>query len=195
MIGQSPKSNQGGASLSINQSINWYIYRALYLKQVATPSTKTVHPIWSQPPAWSSHSCILLDCLRRWTVRPQNNHPQIQWACCKKWKVKWEVQNGMCQCSTSTLEDSSGWTVLDMLESMEMTEDKKQQSQVPDLKYWRASRQYLWAEGQGQYTNNHLEEEGILRGSAQQSCLKGWERAIINQTNIGSLSKATWENF
>ena len=35
------------------------------------------------------------------------------------------------------------------------------------------------------------EESGVERGSAQRSSLRGWERAIVNQTNIGTVSKAT----
>ena len=35
------------------------------------------------------------------------------------------------------------------------------------------------------------EEKGVERGSARRSSLKGRERAIVNQTNIGTVSKAT----
>ena len=38
---------------------------------------------------------------------------------------------------------------------------------------------------------DHLEERGIERGSAQRSSLRERERAIVNQTNIGTVSKAT----
>ena len=56
----------------------------------------------------------------------------------------------------------------------------------------RSLRHYLWAQGrQGHQTNDHLEERGVERGSARRSSLKGWERANINQTNIGTVSKAT----
>ena len=34
-------------------------------------------------------------------------------------------------------------------------------------------------------------ERGVERGSAQRSSLRGRERAIVNQTNIGTVSKAT----
>ena len=42
------------------------------------------------------------------------------------------------------------------------------------------------------YTTDRLEEErGVERGSARRSSLKGRERAIVNQTSIGAVSKAT----
>ena len=36
-----------------------------------------------------------------------------------------------------------------------------------------------------------LEEIGVEKGSARRSSLKGRERAIVSQTNIGTISKAT----
>ena len=38
---------------------------------------------------------------------------------------------------------------------------------------------------------DRLEERGAERGSARQSSSKGRQRAIVNQTNIGTISKAT----
>ena len=71
---------------------------------------------------------------------------QIQWACYKKWKVEWEAQTGMCQWSTSTFENSTGCTALDMPEWREMNEridwrvDQPSQmaSFSDDLKCWGA---------------------------------------------------------
>ena len=47
------------------------------------------------------------------------------------------------------------------------------------------------AQSQGHHTIDHQEERGIERESTRQSFLKGWERAIVNQTNNESISKAT----
>ena len=44
-------------------------------------------------------------------------------------------------------------------------------------------------------TTDRLEERGVERGSARRSSLKGRERAIINQTNIGTVSKAALEKL
>ena len=55
----------------------------------------------------------------------------------------------------------------------------------------RSSRHYLRAQIQGHHTIDRLEERGVERGSARRSSLKGRERAIVNQTNIGTVSKAT----
>ena len=42
----------------------------------------------------------------------------------------------------------------------------------------------------GHHTINRLEERGVERGSARRSFLKGRGRAVVNQTNIGIVSKA-----
>ena len=54
----------------------------------------------------------------------------------------------------------------------------------------RSLRHYLRVQSQGHHTTDRLEERGVERGSARRSSLKGRERAIINQTNIGTVSKA-----
>ena len=55
----------------------------------------------------------------------------------------------------------------------------------------RSLRHYLRAQSQGHHTIDRLEERGVERGSARRSSLKGRGRAIVNQTNIGTVSKAT----
>ena len=55
----------------------------------------------------------------------------------------------------------------------------------------RSLRHYLQAQSQGHRTIDRLEERGVERGSARRSSLKGRERAIVSQTNIGTVSKAT----
>ena len=55
----------------------------------------------------------------------------------------------------------------------------------------RSSRHYLRAQSQGHHTIDRLEERGVERGSARRSSSKGRERAIVHQTNIGTVSKAT----
>ena len=54
----------------------------------------------------------------------------------------------------------------------------------------RSMRHYQRAQCQGHHTIDHLEERGVERGSARRSSLKGRERAIVSQTNIGTVSKA-----
>ena len=55
----------------------------------------------------------------------------------------------------------------------------------------RSLRLYLRAQSQRHHTNDPLEERGVERGSARRSSLKGRERAVVSQTNIGTVSKAT----
>ena len=55
----------------------------------------------------------------------------------------------------------------------------------------RSTRHYLRAQsGQGHHTVNHPEERGVERGSARRCSLKGRDRAIVSQTNTGTVSKA-----
>ena len=56
----------------------------------------------------------------------------------------------------------------------------------------RRLRHYLRAQSQGHHTIDRLEERGVERGSARRSSLKGRERAIVSQTNTGTVSKATF---
>ena len=55
----------------------------------------------------------------------------------------------------------------------------------------RSLRHYLRVQSQGHHTIDRLEERGVERGSARRSSLKGRERAIVSQTNTGTVSKAT----
>ena len=55
----------------------------------------------------------------------------------------------------------------------------------------RSFRHYPRAQSHGHHTMDRLEERGVERGSASRSFLKGRERVIVNQTNIGTVSKAT----
>ena len=47
------------------------------------------------------------------------------------------------------------------------------------------------AKSHGYHTTDRLPERGVERGSARRSSMKGRERVIISQTNIGTVSKAT----
>ena len=59
----------------------------------------------------------------------------------------------------------------------------------------RSLRHYLRVQSQGHHTIDRLEERGMKRGSAKRSSPKGLERAIVNQTNTGTVSKATLEQL
>ena len=53
----------------------------------------------------------------------------------------------------------------------------------------RSLRHYLQAQSQGHHTIDRLEERGVEKGIARRSSLKERERAIVNQMNIGTISK------
>ena len=55
----------------------------------------------------------------------------------------------------------------------------------------RSLRNYLWSRSKGHHAIDRLEERGVVRGSTGRSSLIRRERAIVNQTNIGTVSKVT----
>ena len=59
-------------------------------------------------------------------------------------------------------------------------------------KVLRSLRHYLRAQSQGHHTTDRLEDRGVERGSSSRSSLKGRERAIVSQTDIGTVSRATF---
>ena len=59
----------------------------------------------------------------------------------------------------------------------------------------RSLRHYPRAQSQGHHSIDRLEERSEERGSARRSSFKGRERAIVSQTNIGTVSKATLGKF
>ena len=122
----------------------------------------------------------------------------------KRWNG--ETQTRVCQWSTSTFENSCGCTALDIPEWREMTERidwrEKQPSQathtLEDLMCWEVWDIIIMrVQSQGHHTiARHLEERGVKkRRSARRSSLNGRERAIVNQTNIGTVSKAMLGNL
>ena len=54
----------------------------------------------------------------------------------------------------------------------------------------RSLKHYMRVQRQGHHTIDRLEQRGVERGSVRRSSLKGRERAIVSQTNIGTVSKA-----
>ena len=108
LMAQSTKTSKGGATLS---------------SKVWTLSIKTVQTIRSQPPAWQWKwrqwhvpSAVLSHGV---TDMPPSS--QSQWPCFKNWKMEWEVETGMCQCSTSTFANSCVCTALGTMEWRGMT--------------------------------------------------------------------------
>ena len=186
-MAQSPNTSHGGTS---------------QLSKVRLPSTKTVQPIRSQPPAWQwrwkQSPMPSAGLPQEVTVRSHMpSYSQIQWACYRKWKMAWETQTGMYQWLTSTFQNSCGCTVLDMADWRETTPRQtdwraKQPSQAAcfseDLKCWDT----ICGNKTKDITPSIAWRRGVERGSARWPSLKGRERAIFNTTNIGTVSKATF---
>ena len=150
---------------------------------------------------YSKHKAKITNCLTDWYMgldvlkpamsmtvgRDMPSSSQIQWACYKKWKVKWEAQTRMCQWSTSTFKNSCGCTALDMPEWRETTEQinwwAKQPSQVAcvleDQKCWGA-----WDTTCRHKAKDVTPSLAWRREAWKEEALERWERAIVNQTHI-----------
>ena len=115
----------------------------------------------------------------------------------------WEVQAGMSRWSTSTFEISCStllWVYCPGHAGVKGNDRADRLVGKATLtsgllhqrsKVLRSLRHYLRAQSHGHHTSHSPEERGVKRGSARRSSLKGRERAIVSQTNIGTVSKAT----
>ena len=77
------------------------------------------------------------------------------------------------------------------LNTASMPPDRAQANQAGEV--LRNLIHYLRAQSQRHHNIDRLEERVVERGSARWISLKGRERAIVNQTNIKTISKATLE--
>ena len=107
---------------------------------------------------------------------------------------------GMCQWSTSTFQNSCGCTYCPGHAGVKGNDRADRLSGKATItsglllgrsEVLRSLKHYLCAQSQGHHTIDRLEERSVERESARRSSLKGRERAIVNQTNIGTVSTAT----
>ena len=55
----------------------------------------------------------------------------------------------------------------------------------------RGLRNFLNMDRPEHHSTDHLKERGVEKGSSRHSTLQGQERSVFNQTNIGTVSRAT----
>ena len=116
--------------------------------------------------------------------------------------MDWEAQTGICQWSTSTFENSCGCTALAGHAGVKGNDQTDKLAGKATLtsglllgrsEVLRSLRHYLQEQSQGHHTIDRLEKRGVERGGARRSSVNRRERAIVSQTNIGTVSKATLE--
>ena len=111
-------------------------------------------------------------------------------------KVVWEARTGMCQWSHPLsiwmyCPGHAGVKGNDRADTMADKATITSGLLLGRSELLRSLRDSLWAQSQGHHTVDRLEERGVERGSARRSSLKRRERAIANQTNIGTVSEVT----
>ena len=172
-------------------------------KQGAITFTKTVQPIWSQPPAWQwrwkhspmpsaglpqevavgPHHAILLTDSVSLLQKVKSGMGSPDW---NVLMVDIHLRNLWVYCPGHAGVKGNDWA--DRLAGKATLTSGLLLGRSEVL---MSLRHYLRAQSQGHHTIDRLEERGVERGSARRSSLKGRERDLVNQTNIGIVSKAT----
>ena len=93
--------------------------------------------------------------------------------------------------TVETVTEQIGWRANDRTNRLEGKATLTSGLFLGRAELLRSLSHYLRAQSQGHHAIDRLEERGEERGSARRSSLKGRERAIVSQTNIGTVSKAT----
>ena len=125
----------------------------------------------------------------------------IPWACYKKWQVEWETQTSIYKCPMFNIHlkrlQWMYYPVHDRVKGSDWADRLAGEAAITSgLNLGRSEvlnslRHYQWAHwSQIHHTFEHLEERGTERGTAWWSFWKGWEKVIVNQTNIWTVSKA-----
>ena len=181
----SATKDQSGWGFTVKQGVTTiHEDRAAYtvltssLTMEAEAVTHALRWIASRGDSQTTHAIILTDSI------------------CLLQKVVWEARTGMCQWSHPLLiwmycPGHAGVKGNDRADRMADKATIASGLLLGRSEVLRSLRDYLWAQSQGHHTVDRLEERGVERGSARRSSLKGRERAIVNQTNIGTVSEVT----
>ena len=102
-------------------------------------------------------------------------------------------------CTVFNCKDFCGSTVLGTPESLGMnradrlasTADITSGLQLGRAEVLRGLRNFLNTDKREHHSTNRLKERGVEKGSGRHSTLQGRERCVFNQTNIGTVSRAT----
>ena len=146
----------------------------------------------------NSHTCPQLDCLTRWQSDQTCHHPHRLVSLLQK------VKSGMGSpdWNVSAFDIHPSKTAVGVLPRTcpgggkwpsRYTGGKAATTSSLRLGRYqvlRSLRHCLWAQSQGHHTIDRLEKRGVERSS-----LKGRERAIVSQTNSGTVSKANFGKF
>ena len=115
----------------------------------------------------------------------------------KKKSEKWNLKPRLAgECSTSTIKGSCALLPGDLSKSLAGKTNIRNGLRLRRSEVLRSLRHSLRAQGQGHHTIDRLEEKGVDKGRAQRSFLTGRGKAVVNQTNIGTVSQGQhWEDF
>ena len=142
--------------------------------------THVLRCIASSGDRWTTHAIILTDSASQIAARNE------------KWNGKPRLEHVSGRHPSKTPVGALPWTYQSegKLRTGGAKQPQKEGCVSGRLEVLRSLRHYLRAQSQGHYTIDRLEERGVERGSARQSSFKRHERAIFNQTNIGTIPKA-----
>ena len=121
---------------------------------------------------------------------------QTQLTSCKRWSLEWA---GTQPCTVFGCKDFCGSTVPghagvsgnERADRLANTADITSGLQLDRAEVLRGLRNFLNTDKPEDNSINCLKERGVEKGSGRHCTLQGRERSVLNQTNIGTVSRAT----
>ena len=124
---------------------------------------------------------------------------QTRWTCCKRWSLEWAAPTGTQPWSLQLQRllwiycpghAWVGWK--EQADRLASTADITSPGlQLGRAEVLRGLRNFLNMDRPEHHSIDRLKERGVGKGSGRHSILQSWEWSVFNQTNIGTVSRAT----
>ena len=112
-----------------------------------------------------------------------------------RWSLEWAAPTGTQPCTVFSYKDFCGSTVLgsgnELADRLASTADITSGLQLGRAEVLRGLRNFLSTDKPEHHSIDRLKERGVEKGSGRHSTLKGRERSVFSQANIGTVSRAT----
>ena len=116
----------------------------------------------------------------------------------KRWSLEWAAPTGTQPCSLRLQQllwiycpGHAGVSGNERADRLASTADITSGLQLGRAEVLRGLRNFLSTDKPEHHSTDRLKERGVEKGSRRHSTLQGRERSVFNQTNIGTVSRAT----
>ena len=123
---------------------------------------------------------------------------QTQWTSCRRWSLEWAAPTGTQPCSLRLQRllwiycpGHAGVSGNERADRLASTADITSGLQLGRAEVLWGLRNFLSTDKPEHHSIDRLKERGVEKGSGRHSTLQGRERSVFNQTNIGTVSRAT----